>query len=163
LSRAECGIRTLLKKRGLGPERSFATTSRNTGGYVRVLQQFAIALTPFILNADSFPLLSMQNPSTTIRFEYLGQNAKGFCDRVLVPDYKNLSHFGCVKASGFNDRKASCIELILHALRSLNRESFHVSPNVKDFRGIVQMQVIYDNWYKISLLFKVHIIYNILY
>ena len=102
---------------------------------MRVLQQFAIALTPFILNADSFPLLSMQNPSTTIRFEYLGQNAKGFCDRVLVPDHKNLSHFGCVKASGFNDRKASCIELILHALRSLNRESFHVSPNVKDFCG----------------------------
>jgi hypothetical protein len=52
-----------------------------------------------------------------------------------VPDHENLSHFGYVKASGFDDRKASCIELILRALRSLNRESFHVSRNVKNFES----------------------------
>ena len=53
----------------------------------------------------------------------------------LYHDRVKSSLFDCVKASGFNDRKASCIELILRALRSLNRESFHVSPNVKDFCG----------------------------
>ena len=53
----------------------------------------------------------------------------------LVPDHTNLSHFGCVKASGLNDRKLTCIDLILANLRSSNRESFHVSPNAKDLCG----------------------------
>ena len=45
----------------------------------------------------------------------------------LVPDHTNLSHFGCVKASGLDDRKLTCIDLILANLRSSNRESFHAS------------------------------------
>ena len=49
--------------------------------------------------------------------------SKNFNRRVLVPDHKNLSRLGCVKASGLSDRKASCIELILRALRSLNPEA----------------------------------------
>ena len=53
----------------------------------------------------------------------------------LVPDHTNLSHFGCVKASGLDDRKLTCIDLILANLRSSNRESFHVSPNAKDLCG----------------------------
>ncbi len=44
----------------------------------------------------------------------------------------NFCGFGYVKAPGLNDRKASCIELIQRALRSLNRGSFHVSPNCKN-------------------------------
>jgi len=34
----------------------------------------------------------------------------------------------CIKASGLNDRKRHCIDLILCLLRSFNRESFHASP-----------------------------------
>jgi hypothetical protein len=47
--------------------------------------------------------------------------------------FKSFCSFGYVKASELNDRKASCIELIQRALRSFNRESFHVSPKCKNF------------------------------
>ncbi len=43
----------------------------------------------------------------------------------LIPFIKNNVEFGCVKASGFDDRKQACIALILACLRSSNLESFH--------------------------------------
>ena len=42
-----------------------------------------------------------------------------------------ISHFDYAKAPGLNDRKWVHIDLILTHLRSLNRGSFRVSPNVK--------------------------------
>jgi len=52
---------------------------------------------------------------------------------LLVLCHQNFCKFGCVKAPGLDDRKASCIELILRALRSFNRGSFHISPTYKNF------------------------------
>ena len=56
--------------------------------------------------------------------------------QVLVLCQQSYWHLGCVKASGFNDRKASCIELIQRALRSQNRVSFHFDLDVQFLTGI---------------------------
>ncbi len=55
------------------------------------------------------------------------------CEAKLVLCHQNFCKFGCVKAPGLDDRKASCIELILRALRSPSRGSFHISPTYKNF------------------------------
>jgi type III secretion protein C len=63
--------------------------------------------------------------------EFRKRSWHSVCDLVLC--YKSLCRFGYVKASGLDDRKPRCIELIQPALRSSNPESFHVSPNHKNF------------------------------
>ncbi len=50
---------------------------------------------------------------------------------------------GCVKTPGFKDRKASCIKLILRALRSLNRGSFHIS---RKGRNLVYRALVCIGW-----------------
>jgi uncharacterized protein (TIGR02452 family) len=58
------------------------------------------------------------------------QNKEG---EALGGVYKSFYSFGDVKASGLNDCEASCINSIQLASQSFNRESFHVSPNCKNF------------------------------
>ena len=84
------------------------------------------------LSYDALRQVVAEQQAEIIAFQALPLVERDKMHEMLVLCKLSFCTLGYVKASGLSDRKASCIELILRALRSLNRESFHVSLKCKN-------------------------------
>jgi hypothetical protein len=84
---------------------------------------------PVVANTGDERMISLFQNSPKPRIE----TARTRIPPILRGCLQKFFGLGYVKASGLNDCKASCIELIQRALQSFNRESFHVSPNCENF------------------------------
>jgi hypothetical protein len=112
----EAAFRMILKNK-------FITVFPDNSYTGRAIHQ-CLDISQYVLGAAFF-LVPLSHPRS------LSQIIAQIAGIALVLCKLKFYRFGCVKAPGFNDRKLTCIDLILANLRSLNRGSFHVSRNGK--------------------------------